>query len=92
MRKNTPKHVALVYNKRSVLYTLLHLQNLVLQGQYECFLVYDIALSVGRFAVVHNMLKVEIGNSIKTLDMGGFPNLWECQLYHFYRLRAMNWS
>lgn len=55
-------------------------------------MVYDIALNVGIFAGVDNMLRFEIGQSIKGLERGGFKTLWEQQYNHFSWLKAMKWA
>ncbi|OXA55848.1 hypothetical protein Fcan01_08771 [Folsomia candida] len=92
VRKHTPTNVILLNGKYSVPYEHLSLQNLVLGGEYECYEIPDIAVMEGRFAVVNNMIRVEIGNKIKSLDQGGFPILWEKQLKHLYNLLAMKWK
>lgn len=89
--KESPKNFALLATRLQISYLLLHLRNKVLQGEYECLAVYDIALSKPRFSVADNMLRDEIGLGIKALDQGGFPNLWEQELINFMKLKAMEW-
>ncbi|OXA42522.1 hypothetical protein Fcan01_22918 [Folsomia candida] len=83
------RNVALFSQKDTAFAYFLQIQNAVLRGRYECFLICDIALNYGRFSLVYSMLRVEIGQTINALDRGGFPNLWNRQLMHLARLQAM---
>lgn len=70
---------------------MLRLQHKVLKGRYECFAIYDVVLVRERFAAVRNILSPEIAQSIKGLELGGFPTLWERGIIHLLRLEAMQW-
>lgn len=89
--KRSPRNVVLTDLKVKAFNLLLELQNLFLKGKYECFWIYEIALNFGWFSMADNMLRVEIRQSIKGLEMGGFQNLWDRQLTQSSRLRAMKW-
>ncbi|OXA41464.1 hypothetical protein Fcan01_23688, partial [Folsomia candida] len=92
IRKNSPKRVALLNGRLPAFRQRLALQNRDLNGKYECFLAFDVALFEGKFAYVHNLLKAEIAQSIKGLDQGGFQSLWERLIMHGYKVQAMEWS
>ncbi|OXA42339.1 hypothetical protein Fcan01_22696 [Folsomia candida] len=87
--KNSPRNVILIEAKAKAIVYHLEIQHGLLEGQYECFLIYDVALNDGWFAMAENMLRVEIGYRIKALDQGRFPNLWDGEIMHFVTLKAM---
>lgn len=90
--KRSPRNVILTYNKAYSLKPLLYIQNKLLNGRYECFVIYEIALNDGRFSVANNILRDEIGRSVKALEMGGFQKLWQRQINQLIMLKASNWS
>lgn len=87
--KHSPKNVILTESKAKAIVYHLERQHGLLEGQCECFLIYDIALNDGWFAFAENLLRVEISQNIKALDQGGLKNLWDREIMHFVRLKAM---
>lgn len=53
-------------------------------------MIYDITLSEEKFDIVSSILRVEIGQSVKALQRGGFQNLWKVQVVHAIMLDAKN--
>ncbi|OXA39995.1 Protein hold'em [Folsomia candida] len=88
--RHTPRNVILCSTLQALEF-FFPLQNRILQGKYECFVIYDIALNEGYFAIADTMLRVEIGQSIKGLEMGGFQNLWRRHEKHLNKVRAIKW-
>ncbi|OXA42366.1 Monofunctional isopimaradiene synthase, chloroplastic [Folsomia candida] len=91
VRKRSPRNVILIDDKALSFRGFLWLQKRWLKGKYDCFVVSDISLVKAIFYRVQNMLRVEIVESIKGLEMGGFRNLWFRQFKHYRKMRAMNW-
>ncbi|OXA41000.1 hypothetical protein Fcan01_24212 [Folsomia candida] len=91
IRKHSPKNVALLSRNLDVFSSLLQLQQQVLKGVYKCFATKNVALNEGRFAVLTNILRFEIAQSIKMLDQGGFQSVWDREIRHFLKLKAMKW-
>lgn len=91
IRKSNPHKFFLHKDRIGAFYLFVELQNWVLQGEYHCFLIPDIALTRPIFTILNNLLRAEIGHGIKSLEMGGFPKKWERDIMNFYEVKAIIW-
>ncbi|OXA45875.1 hypothetical protein Fcan01_19221 [Folsomia candida] len=92
IKKHRPRTVVLLDNKLLAIHSHAYLRNIILKGQFKCFAIYDIALNEASFEYVDNMLRHEIGHSIKGLDQGGFSKLWDREIKHLIHLKAARLS